>query len=377
MGPSADKPKTHLEQNELVELERIRANSKVKIAESRSKVLQVIFGTMIVGVAAAAFPFAQRLAEVSTQERIEQIKRDAQIEVLTKENTLKKELAKWNHELVTSQVRRNFLNSLAHEARSENIGTRIILAEFFAHLGEEPDKWETFLNYLIERQKLLNIEREILAGPDAARANRLKQIERLESPNIQAFEPSTCDISNVGPPKSMSLVDGLILGIQKCLGPTSPLLSSVEYIVIHHTAGSSLQGDTRVVSAGRDRLRGPLAHFVIGRDGTLIQTARTTHVAKHIGRAKFQGTAAIGNSNTIGVQFSGFSNSDNSHYTEVQIQTGVILLRELLRSFGLPLDRIVGHDEVAGPLGRKVDPGPLFPWDRVRSELRISEDRNE
>jgi N-acetyl-anhydromuramyl-L-alanine amidase AmpD len=31
------------------------------------------------------------------------------------------------------------------------------------------------------------------------------------------------------------------------------------------------------------------------------------------------------------------------------------------------IEDIVGHEDVARPVGRKVDPGPKFPWDKINS----------
>ena len=45
----------------------------------------------------------------------------------------------------------------------------------------------------------------------------------------------------------------------------------------------------------------------------------------------------------------------------MQIAAGVELVAFLCERYGIPADRIVTHQAVAVPEGRKVDPGKLFP----------------
>jgi N-acetyl-anhydromuramyl-L-alanine amidase AmpD len=64
------------------------------------------------------------------------------------------------------------------------------------------------------------------------------------------------------------------------------------------------------------------------------------------------------------------------NYTDAQISSLVNLVSEITTRYNIPVDRnhIIGHEEIDP--GRKIDPGPLFPWDsfiqRVQSEQRVS-----
>jgi N-acetyl-anhydromuramyl-L-alanine amidase AmpD len=55
-------------------------------------------------------------------------------------------------------------------------------------------------------------------------------------------------------------------------------------------------------------------------------------------------------------------------FAEPQMAALSALCREIAGRYGIPPHRFVGHSEVALPPGRKVDPGPLFDWDRLRRE---------
>ncbi len=60
-------------------------------------------------------------------------------------------------------------------------------------------------------------------------------------------------------------------------------------------------------------------------------------------------------------------------YPDDQIKALVMLCHCLRQEFGIPLKRIVGHEDVAHPAGRKTDPGPLFPWKAFMQELAAVE----
>jgi N-acetyl-anhydromuramyl-L-alanine amidase AmpD len=53
-------------------------------------------------------------------------------------------------------------------------------------------------------------------------------------------------------------------------------------------------------------------------------------------------------------------------YPELQIEALLWLLSELRKEgYEDAVNNLAGHEEVAMPLGRKMDPGPLFPWERL------------
>src|SRR5688572_28910936 len=108
-----------------IQLERIRVDAELKREELRQGVRKVIYGTMIVGVAAALFPFAQGIAESIFAERIAKIKRESDIEILQEKNRLEESKSNLNYTLSAQKSDRDFLQSLAQEGRSAEIGKRI------------------------------------------------------------------------------------------------------------------------------------------------------------------------------------------------------------------------------------------------------------
>ena len=101
------------------------------------------------------------------------------------------------------------------------------------------------------------------------------------------------------------------------------------------------------------------AHFLIRRDGTLIQYVPTDKRAWHAGESSWGGRTRC-NDFSIGVELEG---ADDVPFAEPQYETLIRLTRDLERRYG-KLD-YAGHSDIAP--GRKTDPGPWFDWGRFRS----------
>lgn len=103
------------------------------------------------------------------------------------------------------------------------------------------------------------------------------------------------------------------------------------------------------------------AHFLIRRDGTLLQFVSTLERAWHAGLSNFQGRSGC-NDFSIGIELEG---CDELPFEPAQYQTLIQLTRALLARFAIT--HIAGHAEIAP--GRKTDPGPHFDWLRYRDGL--------
>jgi N-acetyl-anhydromuramoyl-L-alanine amidase len=104
------------------------------------------------------------------------------------------------------------------------------------------------------------------------------------------------------------------------------------------------------------------AHFLIRRDGTLIQFVPCTRRAWHAGASEWRGRQRC-NDFSIGIELEG---CDERPFEDRQYAALARLIRVLRRS--LAIEDIVGHADIAP--GRKTDPGPHFDWPRLRRLLR-------
>ena len=103
------------------------------------------------------------------------------------------------------------------------------------------------------------------------------------------------------------------------------------------------------------------AHFLIRRDGSLIQYVPTDKRAWHAGVSSWKECERC-NDFSIGVELEG---ADDVPFAEPQYETLARLTRDLQARYGT-LD-LAGHSDIAP--GRKTDPGPWFDWARFRASI--------
>jgi AmpD protein len=99
------------------------------------------------------------------------------------------------------------------------------------------------------------------------------------------------------------------------------------------------------------------AHFLIRRDGGLVQFVPCDLRAWHAGASNWHGIERC-NDFSIGIELEG---SDELPFNPPQYAVLARLIHILQQRY--PIEDIVGHAEIAP--GRKTDPGPLFDWARL------------
>jgi AmpD protein len=103
------------------------------------------------------------------------------------------------------------------------------------------------------------------------------------------------------------------------------------------------------------------AHFLIRRDGEIIQFVSCNKRAWHAGVSVWRDRIRC-NDFSIGIELEG---SDDDPFTDIQYRRLAELTRALQAAY--PIVDIVGHADIA-PV-RKTDPGPHFDWARYRALL--------
>ncbi|KGW85292.1 1,6-anhydro-N-acetylmuramyl-L-alanine amidase AmpD [Burkholderia pseudomallei] len=102
------------------------------------------------------------------------------------------------------------------------------------------------------------------------------------------------------------------------------------------------------------------AHFLVRRDGALIQFVSCDARAWHAGASSFFGRERC-NDFSIGIELEG---ADDVAFDARQYATLAALARALAARY--PIDAFAGHEHVAP--GRKTDPGPHFDWQRFADD---------
>ncbi|MCG9698269.1 1,6-anhydro-N-acetylmuramyl-L-alanine amidase AmpD [Shewanella sp. Isolate11] len=107
------------------------------------------------------------------------------------------------------------------------------------------------------------------------------------------------------------------------------------------------------------------AHFLIRRDGEVVQYVSCDDRAWHAGVSSYQGREGC-NDFAIGIELEG---TDDLAYSDAQYQQLQQLTLALFEAYPmLNTDSIVGHCDIAP--GRKTDPGESFDWQRYKRGLR-------
>ena len=103
------------------------------------------------------------------------------------------------------------------------------------------------------------------------------------------------------------------------------------------------------------------AHFLVRRDGSLVQFVSCEKRAWHAGESAWGGRSRC-NDFSIGIELEG---TDEVPFEPAQYDELARLTRALQAAY--PLRSIAGHSDIAP--GRKTDPGPCFDWARFRALL--------
>ncbi|HEY0841303.1 1,6-anhydro-N-acetylmuramyl-L-alanine amidase AmpD [Methylotenera sp.] len=162
------------------------------------------------------------------------------------------------------------------------------------------------------------------------------QAQQIASPNFDARpenEISLIVIHNISLPPSQYGGNGIIELFTNQLNPNE----HPYYATIH----------TYKVSA----------HFLIRRDGKLIQFVSCLDRAWHAGKSNWQ-TRERCNDFSVGIELEG---SDFEAFEEAQYHTLNKLVACLNNNY--PIQAIVGHSDIAPD--RKTDPGPYFDWQKL------------
>lgn len=104
------------------------------------------------------------------------------------------------------------------------------------------------------------------------------------------------------------------------------------------------------------------AHFLIRRDGAVVQFVSCAKRAWHAGESNWRGRSRC-NDFSIGVELEG---CDEVAFTPAQYDSLAELARAIQAAY--PIADIVGHSDIAP--GRKTDPGLFFDWAGFRSRLQ-------
>lgn len=155
----------------------------------------------------------------------------------------------------------------------------------------------------------------------------------------------------------------------------SPVKIGNQMIIIHHTGSTngqinSLQGtlDWFKPDPWRDNFKVSAQYIIPRYEEYIVQMVQDEHTAYHAGSSEWvingQSYEYL-NNRSIGIELQGDGNL--IEYTPWQYEALIWLVREKMEKFDIPAELVQGHEHISP--GRKVDPGRLFDWKKLREEL--------
>jgi len=134
----------------------------------------------------------------------------------------------------------------------------------------------------------------------------------------------------------------------------------ISMVVLHYT-------EMKPVESALERMCDPAAsvsaHYCITEEGEVIRLVPEDRRAWHAGQSFWRGIPDV-NSASIGIELDHPGHALGYRpFADAQIAALIPLLARIVKQYDIPRANVVGHSDVA-PM-RKIDPGELFPWERL------------
>jgi N-acetyl-anhydromuramyl-L-alanine amidase AmpD len=137
-------------------------------------------------------------------------------------------------------------------------------------------------------------------------------------------------------------------------------LDQITLGVVHYTGSSSLEGTLAWFQNPEAKVS---SHFVIDRDGAVVQFGELEDILWHAGKSEWQGRKWC-NKYSIGYEF---VCHPRDILTPPQITSLIYLVKGHVARTGM--NALVGHEHISP--GRKVDPGNSIRWEYLKEESRL------
>ena len=137
-------------------------------------------------------------------------------------------------------------------------------------------------------------------------------------------------------------------------------------VVLHYTDMPSAEG---ALARLCDPAAKVSAHYLITEEGEVIRLVDESMRAWHAGMSYWRGKANV-NGCSVGIELQNPGHTCGyREFPDAQIDALVPLLHRIVRDYDVPRANVVAHSDIAPQ--RKLDPGELFPWERL-AEYRLA-----
>lgn len=138
----------------------------------------------------------------------------------------------------------------------------------------------------------------------------------------------------------------------------------VQWVVLHYTAADAQRSFELLTTTDVS------SHYLLNGK-RIYRLVDERYRAWHAGASQWQGRTWL-NSASIGIEMvhQGYLDTEAGRqwydWDGEQIEALVRLLKDITTRYRMGVDSVIGHADIAP--GRKLDPGPLFPWFRLAQE---------
>ncbi|MGL4488443.1 MAG: peptidoglycan recognition protein family protein [Rhizobiaceae bacterium] len=108
------------------------------------------------------------------------------------------------------------------------------------------------------------------------------------------------------------------------------------------------------------------SHYLVHEDGRIVQMVAETDRAWHAGKSYWKGETDL-NSVSVGIEIVNAGHIlGYKPFPQRQINAVIRLCTGIILRHGVQPDMVLAHSDIAP--GRKIDPGELFPWDKLAAK---------
>lgn len=134
----------------------------------------------------------------------------------------------------------------------------------------------------------------------------------------------------------------------------------IDMLIMHYTGMDTADGACRWLCNPESHVS---SHYLVDEAGVVTQMVGEDRRAWHAGVSYWAGESDI-NSRSIGIEIHNLGpESGDPEFPDPQIEAVIALSQGILLRHPIPATRVLAHSDVAP--GRKIDPGPYFPWGQL------------
>jgi len=135
----------------------------------------------------------------------------------------------------------------------------------------------------------------------------------------------------------------------------------IDCIVIHDTESPGVRSARRIANHFLNPKSQVSAHYIIGKDGEVVQCVQDEARAWHAGPSRLGDRVKV-NDFSLGIELVN-AQTGNDPFTDAQYDTLNQLVAHLMAKYQVPWERVVGHKDITDRASKR-DPAPNFDWKR-------------